>query len=232
MARKKAPQDGPFDIPQMERRININRKHKLTSKQQKILKTILSEEAGIVIIDGPAGTSKTYLAIYAALQEVASNGKPLLYLRSVVENSSRRVGHLPGTLYEKFSPFMLPLMDKLEEFLSIEDSKYLKDNLLVEALPINYLRGADWQNKIVVIDEAQNLTKEELVTILTRPNEGTKLIFCGDLMQTDIRDGGFREICYIFSGEDSKKMGIFQFSFTKDDIVRSKLVKFIVSKLQ
>lgn len=232
MARKKAAQDGSFEIPQLERNINIKRKHKLTTKQQDILKTILSDEAGIVIINGPAGTSKTYLAVYAGLQEVASRGKTMLYLRSVVENSSRRLGHLPGTIFEKFCPYMQPMMDKLEEFISPESASHLRQAGLIDAVPINYLRGADWKDKFVVVDEAQNMTEEELITIMTRANSGTKIIICGDLMQSDIKDGGFAVVSELFRGSDCDKMGIFNFDFTEDDIVRSELVKFIVKKLK
>ena len=232
MAKKKSFTEGSFEIPQMERNIKIKRKHKLSEKQAEILQTILSNEDGIVIIDGPAGTSKTYLAVYAALQDMANTGKTILYLRSVVENSNRKIGALPGTLYEKFHPFMAPLEEKMDEFLESQDIGFLKEHNMVEAKPINYLRGRDWKDKIVIIDEAQNLTKEELLTAMTRANKGTKIIMCGDLMQSDIRDGGYGEVCKKFSGKDSKKHNIFQFSFTEKDIVRSELVRFIVTKFK
>jgi len=232
MAKKKAPKASSFEIPQMERNIPIERKHKLTTKQQTILQTILDEKTGIVIIDGPAGTSKTYLAIYAALQELNNRGTSLLYLRSVVENSARRIGHLPGTLHEKFCPFTAPLYDKLEEFICAQDIQYLRENELIDAKPINYLRGADWRYKFVVIDEAQNMTKEELLTAMTRANEGTKIILCGDTMQLDIKDSGFSEVCQKFADKQSLKMGIYQFSFDETDIVRSPLVRFIVTKFK
>jgi len=232
MAKKNASKDSSFEIPQMEKNIHINRKHKLTAKQTKILKAILSSEGGVIIIDGPAGTSKTYLALYSALQDMLNTGRPIMYLRSVVESSTRRIGHLPGNLDEKFFPFTGPLDDKLEEFLEPMDIKYLKENLLIEARPINYIRGRDWKSKIVIIDEAQNLTREELLTAMTRASIDTKIIMCGDLMQSDIKDGGFEEICEKFADKESKNMGIHQFTFTKNDILRSPLVKFIVSKFQ
>lgn len=231
MAKKKA-QAGSFEIPQLERNVHIKKKHKLTRKQTEVLKAILSEIGGIVIIDGPAGTSKTYLSIYAALQDMLNTSRPILYLRSVAESSSRKMGHLPGNLEEKFFPFTGPLDDKLEEFLDVADVKWVKQEGLVEARPINYIRGRDWKNKIVIIDEAQNLTKDELLTAMTRANKDTKIILCGDLMQSDIKDGGFEEICEKFDNEESREMGIHQFCFTKNDILRSPLVKFIVSKFQ
>jgi len=233
MAKKKAEQkDSSFEIPQMERTIKINRQKKLTNVQQDILKTVLDDKTNIVIIEGPAGTAKTYIAVYAALQEIVSKGKSLLYLRSIVESARQKLGALPGAVYEKFGPFATPLEDKLEEFLHPHDANFLKENGYISPLPINYLRGASWRDKIVIIDEAQNLTRENLLTALTRAGEGTKVIICGDMMQPDIGDSGLREVCDKFKDKDSEDMGIYRFVLGVDDIVRSKLVKFIVSKFQ
>jgi phosphate starvation-inducible PhoH-like protein len=230
MGRKKTVKTDPFEIEQMGHNIKLERKHKLSAKQQAILKKIWDDKTGIVIIDGPAGTAKTYTAIYGALQEVKEKGKQLLYLRSLAESSQYRMGALPGTLYEKFDPFTDPLDDKLHEFLSPVDISYLREHVLVDMKPINYLRGADWKSKIVVIDEAQNLTRENLLTALTRAGEGTKVILCGDLMQSDIKESGYQEVCDKFNDKKSEKMGIYHFCFGVEDIVRSELVKFIVTK--
>lgn len=234
MAKKKSlPKDGDFEIKQLEKSIKLNRKHKLTEKQKRLLNIILDKESKIILINGPAGTSKTYIALYAALQELLDNpDKTLIYLRSIVENTRRTIGLLPGSIEEKFSPYTLPLSDKMEEFLSVQDINYLLDSRIVQAMPINYLRGASWNNKIIILDEAQNVSTDEFITILTRIGENSKMIICGDLMQSDIRYSGFKNICETFSCEDSKNMGIHQFSFDSSDIVRSAIVRFIVSKLE
>jgi len=103
----------------------------------------------------------------------------------------------------------------------------------VNAIPINFLRGANWENKLIAADEAQNFTFKELTTLITRIGENTKLIICGDFMQSDI-DGktGFKNMVDIFSDDDSKANGIDTFKFTNKDIVRSKILKFIISKLE
>jgi phosphate starvation-inducible PhoH-like protein len=234
MPRKKTSNgNGSFEIPQIERKLRVERKFKLTSLQQEILSAILDDKTNIVIINGPAGTSKTYIAMYAALQELLkSNEKAILYVRSAIESCSKGLGHLPGTIDEKFWPYTMPLMDKLGEFLKNGDINYVLDNEIVQAVPINYLRGADWKDKIVIVDEAQNITKNELITVLTRISEGSKLIMCGDSMQPDINDNGFMEIINIFSDNESEKMGILSFEFDEDDIVRSEIVKFIIKKLK
>jgi len=234
MARKRAAaKELLFEIPQMDYRFKVTRKYKLTVKQQEILGCILGDDSKIIIINGPAGTSKTYIAVYAALQQVLSDSvKSILYIRSATESCTRGLGHLPGDVSEKFSPYLEPWIDKLSEFLTKDVIKMLGDDGVINAKPINYLRGADWKDKIVIVDEAQNVTKEELVTVMTRMGEGTKLILCGDSMQSDIKSTGFIEIKRAFDDNESKKMGVYAFEFDENDVVRSKIVKFIIKKLK
>jgi phosphate starvation-inducible PhoH-like protein len=103
----------------------------------------------------------------------------------------------------------------------------------VDALPINFLRGANWIDKIVVADEAQNFTFKELTTLVTRLGKNSKLFICGDFMQSDINGkSGFGPMYDLFNDEDSKLKGIHCFRFTKDDIMRDELLKFIIGKLE
>ena len=128
---------------------------------------------------------------------------------------------------------MLPLHDKLEELLKASDHQRLFQEQRISAIPINYLRGANWRNKIVVADEAQNFTFKELTTLITRIGEGTRLFVCGDFMQADINGKtGYRAMCDRFSDVESKKMGIHAFKFGIEDIKRSKILKFIIKRLQ
>jgi phosphate starvation-inducible PhoH-like protein len=103
----------------------------------------------------------------------------------------------------------------------------------ISAVPINFLRGANWNNRLIVADEAQNFTFKELTTLITRVGEGTKLIICGDFMQSDINGrSGFKEMFDLFSCEESIEHGITSFEFTNRDIVRSKILKYIVSRIE
>ena len=134
---------------------------------------------------------------------------------------------------DKFNPYIAPLQDKLDEMLPAKNTaptvmKELMDER-VEALPINFLRGANWINKIVIADEAQNFTFKELTTLITRLGENSKLFICGDFMQSDINGkSGFAPMYDIFNDDDSKLKGIHCFRFTKDDIMRDELLKFII----
>jgi len=187
-----------------------------------------------MFVSGPAGSSKTYMSLYGCLRLMAEdNEKDLLYIRSIVESADKGLGSLPGDMSEKFNPFTLPLYDKLEEIIHEGDTAFLKQKERVSAIPINFLRGANWNNKLIVADEAQNFTFKELTTLITRIGEDTKVVVCGDFMQSDINvKTGFKDMFDIFSDDESKENGISCFSFTKNDIVRSKILKFIISKLE
>ena len=235
MARKKTEIKGSLDIPTpFDRSMKFKkREFKFTAKQQRFLKTALDEKTKIIFVSGPAGSSKTYMGVYALLQLMQQDfDKDLIYIRSIVESADKGLGSLPGDISEKFDPFLMPLYDKMEEILCEGDMIYLKNKEKISALPVNFLRGASWRNKLIFADEAQNFTKKELTTLTTRIGEDTKIIIGGDFMQSDINGKtGFKEFFNIFDDDESKEMGIHTFSFTTRDIVRSEILKFIIKRL-
>lgn len=205
----------------------------LKPKQKEFFRLALDENTKILFITGPAGTGKSFLSIYAALQIFNKNtAKDIIYLRTVAESAEKSLGSLPGDMNEKFLPYILPLKEKVEEIVKAPTFKSLYEEEIVNAIPVNFLRGASWRNKIVVADEAQNFSYSELVTFLTRIGEDTKYFICGDLMQSDIRNSGFKEVISRFDNEESRDKGIHVIKFTSDDIMRSEILKFIVSQLE
>ena len=210
------------------------RKFKFTVRQRKFLSILLDPLVKVLFVSGPAGSSKTYMSLYGCLRLLAEDSKKeLLYVRSVVESADKGLGSLPGDITDKFDPFSMPLYDKLDEIVFEGDTAYLKQQERVSAIPINFLRGANWSNKLIVADEAQNFTFKELTTLITRIGEDSKLLICGDFMQSDINGKtGFAEMCDLFGDEDSEENGIHSCRFTRNDIVRSKILKFIISKLE
>ena len=214
-------------------KLNI-RDFKLTEKQKSFTKIAFDPNTKIIFINGPAGSSKTFLAVYCALHMLNMNPKAeLKYIRTIAESGERALGSLPGTVDEKFNPFMMPLYDKLDELLPLSQSKYLEMNGFIEALPINFLRGATWNDKVIVADESQNYSTKELVTLLTRIGENTKMFICGDAMQSDIGNkSGFIKMHDLFNNEESKAKGIHCFEFLEEDIMRSEILKYIVYTLK
>jgi len=130
------------------------------------------------------------------------------------------------------SPYIQPLLDKLSELLNSQDVNKLKNENRIHGFPVNFLRGLNWDVKFIIADEAQNMTKKELVTLITRVGKFSKLIVCGDPDQSDITKSGFKQMAELFDDDESRKNGIFSYIFTEDDVVRSELVKFILKKLK
>ena len=223
-----------LEFNQLSQKIRFKKRpFNFTENQVNFLKTSLNEESKLMFLAGPAGTAKTYMAVYSALQIMIDSGleKDILYIRSIAESADRNMGSLPGSIEEKFGVFASPFYDKLDELLNASDIKLLKDKKQFECIPVNFVRGANWNDTIVIIDEAQNFTSNELITVLTRIGENSKIIICGDMMQSDIRHSGFSKIFKAFDDDESKENGIFCTSFGVEDIKRSQILKFIVSKL-
>ncbi len=237
MPKKRFSQSDSVEI-QLNQVSKIKTKKKnfrFTPKQVQLLGMLLDPENKIIFISGAAGTSKTYMALYGAVEMMSEDPeKQLIYIRSIIESADKGLGSLPGDIAEKFDPFLMPLYDKLEEIVLPQDVANLKSTGRISAVPINFLRGASWNNKIIVADEAQNFSAKELITLITRIGEGSKIIICGDTMQSDIGKlkSGFSPMMNTFNDEESKQKGIQTFVFTKEDIVRSEILKFIVKKLE
>lgn len=214
-------------------------KHKkFTVKQNSFLDIAFDQQTKIMFISGPAGSTKTFMSVYAGLKEIdANDDMDILYVRTVIESAEKGLGFLPGDMEDKLNPYMAPLKDKLDEMLPIKTSPTVQKQLIekgrVQAMPINYLRGASWTDKIIVADEAQNFTFKELTTLITRLGENSKLFICGDPMQSDINSrSGFTEMYNVFNDQESQEKGIYCFAFSESDIKRSQILKYIIKRLK
>ena len=210
------------------------KKVSLTDKQLALLKIIFDNDSKIVFISGPAGTSKTYVAIYGALQLYnMNNDRGITYVRTIAESGEKSLGALPGEMAEKINPYMMPMNEKLDELLIPGQASIVKEKEIIKGMPINYLRGASWRDEIVIADESQNFTFKELTTLMTRLGEGSKLLICGDPMQSDINGrSGFADMYSLFNDAESKEQGIHTFYFGPEDIKRSEILKYVISKIQ
>ncbi len=205
----------------------------LTEKQAEFHKIMRNPKTRVVFISGPAGTAKTFLSVYTGLYKYYEDSLiNILYLRSLAESADKGMGFLKGTLDDKFGPYMGPLEDKLEELLLPAEKKHMELKQVIQAAPINFMRGATWRNKAVIVDEAQNMTVKELITIVTRISTNTTLFICGDTMQSDIKATGFEKFCEVFGDEESNSHGVYHLEFTKDDVMRDKIIGFLVEKIE
>lgn len=213
--------------------LSIN-KRPLTEKQIEFLDLSINKDTKIVFVSGPAGTSKTYMSVYSALTLLNQRRvSDLIYIRSAVESSEAKLGFLPGEAENKMAPYLAPLMDKLIELLPRNDIDMLKKEERISSIPVGFLRGLNWNAKVIIADEAQNMTYKELLTLITRAGEFSKIFILGDPEQSDINGkSGFIKMMSHFDDKESVDNGIRVFRFTDDDIVRSGLVQFIIKKIK
>lgn len=205
----------------------------LTPRQQEFFKIISNKKTRIVFLSGPAGSAKSFLAVYSALhQHNEDNDIKISYLRSVVESADRSLGFLKGDMDDKFGPYMAPLLDKIDELLNEPEKIMLNQRKVLEAQPINFTRGQSWRDKFVIIDESQNLSLKELTTLITRIGRNTKIVFCGDVMQSDIRSDAFQCFCELFNDEESSNFGIHNLKFGKEDIIRDPILSYVIEKIE
>lgn len=205
----------------------------LTPKQKDYFDIMTNPDTRVVFLSGPAGTSKTFLAVYSALFLFNEDKKRKInYLRTVVESASRSLGFLKGSLEDKFDPYMTPLTDKITEILNEQEAEMLAGRNALHAGPINFIRGEDWNDMVVIGDEMQNATIQELITILTRLNNNTKLFICGDAFQSDIKNTGFSQLCKLFDSQEATENGIYHLPFDKDDIMRDPVVAYILEQVE
>jgi len=205
----------------------------LTEKQSIFHKTMRNPETRVVFISGPAGTAKTFISVYTALwKHNKDNLLKILYLRSLAESADKGMGFLKGSMDDKFNPYIGPLEDKLDELLNTHEKHQIEQRGALDAAPINFLRGATWKNKIVIVDEAQNMSVKELTTVITRISSNSTLFICGDSMQSDINSTGFERFCGVFDDEESRSYGIHHLKFTKDDVMRDKIISYLVDKIE
>ena len=212
----------------------IQNKFKLNDVHNSFLQMLMYDQTKMVFVDGPAGTAKTYLAVLAGLQMLKTKSiNNIVYIRSIVESASKSMGSLPGELQEKFQPWSLPLMEKLDELVGPKIGGDLMRDNFVKCMPVNFVRGLTFRDSVVIVDEAQNMNAAELTTILTRFGENSKYIIIGDSFQADIGNkSGFSKIRHVFNNEESEEQGIHTFLFTENEVVRSQILKFIVKKLE
>lgn len=177
---------------------------------------------------GPAGTGKTYIAVALALKMLLSHTVRKLILTRPVVEAGESLGFLPGDLVQKINPYLRPLFDIMETLLPADVLRGMEESNTIEVAPLAYMRGRTLHNAVVILDEAQNTTKEQMKMFLTRMGEGSKLIITGDPSQSDIRgrsESGLVHAVSLIRTID----GIGTVEFSADEVVRHSLVQKIIN---
>ena len=176
---------------------------------------------------GPAGTGKTYLAVCQAVSAFKGKQVEKIILTRPAVEAGEKLGFLPGDLQTKVDPYLRPLYDALQELFGFETYQKHMEKGVIEVAPLAYMRGRTLSNAFIILDEAQNTTKEQMKMFLTRMGDGSKMVITGDVTQIDLPEGkksGLKHAVSILKNRD----GIQTVTLTSKDVVRHPLVMQIV----
>ncbi|MGN0819792.1 MAG: PhoH family protein [Christensenellaceae bacterium] len=176
---------------------------------------------------GPAGTGKTYLAVAMAVSAYKSKEIEKIILTRPAVEAGERLGFLPGDLQSKVDPYLRPLYDALQEMFGLETYQKLIERGVIEIAPLAYMRGRTLNNAFIILDEAQNTTKEQMKMFLTRMGDKSRMIVTGDVTQIDLPDGkksGLKHAIKVLENVEDIKI----INLSHKDVVRHPLVMEII----
>ena len=221
-----APQQGAFCPQCIHIPRGIKSVYPKNRKQAALIDSIYANDITFGL--GPAGTGKTYIAVALALKMLLSHTVRKLILTRPVVEAGESLGFLPGDLVQKINPYLRPLFDIMETLLPADVLRGMEESNTIEVAPLAYMRGRTLHNAVVILDEAQNTTKEQMKMFLTRMGDGSKLIITGDPSQSDIRgrsESGLVHAVSLIRTID----GIGTVEFSADEVVRHSLVQKIIN---
>ena len=197
-----------------------------TVGQQTYMKAIMKNTITIGV--GPAGTGKTYLAVAAAVAAFREKTVNRIILTRPAVEAGERLGFLPGDLQNKVDPYLRPLYDALYDMLGAETFQKYQERGSIEVAPLAYMRGRTLDDSFIILDEAQNTTREQMKMFLTRLGFGSKIVITGDVTQIDLPDdkvSGLKDAVRVLDGV--KDIAICR--LTSADVVRHALVQEIIN---
>ena len=182
----------------------------------------------IVFGIGPAGTGKTYIAVAMAVNAYKNKEVQKIILARPAVEAGERLGFLPGDLQDKVDPYLRPLYDALYDVLGRDAALRLKEKEVIEVVPLAYMRGRTLDNAFIILDEAQNTTREQMKMFLTRMGFGSKVVVTGDITQIDLPRG--KKSGLVEAERVLKHVRDIDFCYLKDtDVVRHELVRKIIN---
>ena len=214
----------------MQRKKRAGRKLKpKTENQAKYIREMIDSDITICI--GPAGTGKTTIAVGVACEQILEGKIDRIIVTRPVVESGKGLGFLPGTFQDKIHPYLVPIFEEMNMYLSTQVTERLIKEKHVEICPLEYMRGRNFHNSFIILDEAQNATYEQIKMLITRMGSQSKCVINGDIEQSDLPQnlkGGLEEC---FDSLDNIK-GVGLVELERCDIIRNKIIAKVLDRLE
>ena len=206
-----------------------NRLKPRTENQKLFIRSIVEND--IIFCQGVAGSGKTHIAIGMALEWLLDDKIDKIVVTRPVIEAGEKLGFLPGTAEEKLHPYLMPILDEINHFISMSDYARLKNEHRIEIVPLALMRGRNFHDSFIIADECQNASYHQLKMLLTRIGQDSKMILTGDVGQSDLNRhmrGGFQELYTALQGIN----GLGFSKLEASDIVRNPIIADILDKLE
>jgi phosphate starvation-inducible PhoH-like protein len=194
-------------------------------KQLKFQSLIQNNNLPIVIASGPAGTGKTMIACNEAIRLLKESKINKIIITRPAINVEENIGFLPGTLEKKMMPYMLPIYDYFLDYYTMDNIDNLITNNKLEISPLAYMRGRTFKDCIIIADEMQNSSINQMKMLLSRIGSNSKLLITGDLEQSDITDNGFKHVLKLLEIKYPEKYKMFNDGFGTIDLDKSCILR-------
>ena len=214
----------------MQRKKSSSRKLKpKTENQAKYIRSMI--ESDITICIGPAGTGKTTLSVGLACEQILEGKTNRIIITRPVVESGKGLGFLPGTFQDKIHPYLVPVFEEMNMYLSSQVTERLVKEKHIEICPLEYMRGRNFHNSFIILDEAQNATYEQIKMLITRMGSKSKCVINGDIEQSDLSSnlrGGLEE-CW---DRLDNLSGVGLIELERCDIIRNKIIARVLDRLE